>query len=441
MEFSLVRSEVWAPHKDAAPNSRAEGDGFVSSANGTRFCCGGWQHVYSGLVPGHAYRISWRATWDGIREPTDMLVGHVYWAEMAPDCSVPGTAIIWDYVCAEPGGGPAVFSADLVAPAGTECMTIRATLRWTAEGRVVWSMPTIEDLGKPVVRPPVRVAVATGPQDAPAEGRRTVAGGTEYYARLAEAACSEGGARLVALPEIGIQWLVPGHAYEKAVPVPGPETDRFADIARRHGAVIVLGLLEKAGDAVHNSAVIIDAGGTVAGTYRKVHLASSEAMSGILPGDGFPVVDTAVGRVGCNICMDSSATESSRLVGLNGADFLVLPIMGDHRACRWTPGRPYLDEARWRCIHRTRAMDNQLCMVVARNRSAGSCIIDRSGEVLAYNDGNRDWIVADVRFDDRYRKWSGGCFRQVNWRQRRPRLYRAFTEPDPAALRRLRPRS
>ena len=83
-------------------------------------------------------------------------------------------------------------------------------------------------------------------------------------------------------------------------------------------------------------------------------------------------------------------------------------------------------------------MDNQLCMVVARNMSVGSCIIDRSGEVLAYNDGTREFVVADVAPDDGYRKWNGGCFRQVNWRQRRPQLYDAYHSQDPEALRRLR---
>ena len=103
----------------------------------------------------------------------------------------------------------------------------------------------------------------------------------------------------------------------------------------------------------------------------------------------------------------------------------------------WQRGNPKLDEERWRCIMRTRAMDNQLTMVVARNCSVGSCVVDRSGEVLAYNDGTVDVVVADVARDDGYRKWNGGCFRQVNWRQRRPSLYGAFVLDQPKALRRL----
>ena len=65
------------------------------------------------------------------------------------------------------------------------------------------------------------------------------------------------------------------------------------------------------------------------------------------------------------------------------------------------------------------------------------CHLDRSGEILAYNDGQTDMIVADIEVDDGYRKWNGGCFRQVNWRQRRPHLYDAFLSPSPSALLRL----
>jgi N-carbamoylputrescine amidase len=393
--------------------------------------------VYDGIVPGRRYRVAWEASWSDLTVPLDVLVGHVYWGEIAAAGYVPGTAMIWDYVCAEFDTAAARFSAALVAPEGAAAVTVRCTLRWTARGEVLWSEPVVTDLGIYQARPPARVAVATGAEHAAHRERTSLQAGVDYYADLAEKACRDGEATLVALPEIGLQWQMPDHAYETAVEVPGPETDRFAQIARRYRAVLVIGLLERAGDAVFNSAVVMDGDGSIAGVYHKVHLASTEAMSGILPGDGFPVMDTAAGRIGCTICMDSSAAESARMVGLGGADFLVLPIMGDHRASRWNPGPPRLDEDRWLCIQRTRAMDNQVCMVVARNMGRGSCIIDRSGAVLAYSDGTEDLVVADVPRDDGYRKWNGGCFRQVNWRQRRPQLYGAFTEEEPEALRRL----
>ena len=202
-----------------------------------------------------------------------------------------------------------------------------------------------------------------------------------FYAPLCEAA-SQKNPSLIVLPEIALQWGIKGSPIDLAVPVTGPETEVFADIARRYRLRIMLGMLERDEDAVYNSAVLISPNGQIDGLYRKVHLAvGGEIESGISPGEGFPVFETEIGRIGCNICMDSSVTESSRMVGLNGADFLLLPIMGDHRA--WQPGLRIFDPDRFRGIMQTRAMDNQVCMVVAVNRTEGSCIIDRLGNVLA----------------------------------------------------------
>ena len=439
MGITLAKSLEWTPHPSAATVNTRSGDRFTSRANGTRSCCGGWQLEFAGVHPGHAYRIRCPAQAEGIAVSSDALACFAIWGTVEPDDVRLGTRLFWDYVCAPPlAAGGTTFDGTFVAPPDCSVVTVRPTLRWTDTGSVTWGALTIEDLGVASERPPVRVAVATGTEEGARASRPTLEDGIAYYAGLAEEACGNHGAELVALPEIGLQWHVPGHAFDKAVSVPGPETDRFAEIARRHGAVIVVGLHERDGDAVFNSAVTIDRTGDIAGVYHKVHLASFEAFSGVLPGDDFPVHDTAVGRIGCNICMDSSAAESSRMVGLNGADFLVLPIMGDHRACIWHRGNPVLDEDRWRCIMRTRAMDNQLTMVVARNCSVGSCIVDRSGKVLAYNDGTTDLVVADVARDDGYRKWNGGCFRQVNWRQRRPHIYGAFIADEPDPLHRLR---
>jgi len=126
--------------------------------------------------------------------------------------------------------------------------------------------------------------------------------------------------------------------------------------------------------------------------------------------------------------MDSSAAESSRMAGLNGADFLLLPIMGDHRA--WQPGERIFDPERFKAIMRTRAMDNQFCVVVAVNRAEGSCIIDRVGSILAWNDGSLDYTQATVMLDDGHRPSSKGCFRGINWMQRRPHIYQAFVDEN-----------
>lgn len=423
--------QPWAPHPAAAPVTARDGDRLTIAANGTRTCSGGWQLHYSGVTPGQRYAFAVEVAHDGIDQPRDGLECLAIWGDPAVDEARPGAS--WEYLLPETTWkSPIRFILDTVAPAGIHDLTLRFTFRWSTQGRSVWSMPEIRLGPAPAARPlsPVKVCVVTG--DAPSRRRpfRAIQENVDFYGALCEAA-SRRVPDLIVLPEIALQWRVPGNPLDLAVPAPGPETEPFAALARRNGVRILLGLLERDGDAVTNSAVLFSPTGAIEGKYHKVHLAvGGETTSGILPGEGFPVFETEIGRIGCNICMDSSAAESARMVGLNGADFLLLPIMGDHRADRWTPGTPIFNESRWKAIMRARAMDNQLCLVVARNEAQGSCIIDRKGDILAWNEGSQQIIEATVELEDGYRMWNDGCFRAVNWMQRRPHLYPAFTDTE-----------
>ena len=379
---------------------------------------------------GQTYEITTEVSYQDLAVPRDALQCIAIWGAPSPNQESPNA--VWDFLLPESVGSDRVrFSRCVVAPEDGRQLTVRCTLRWTASGQTLWQAPRVAVARTPLVkRPPVRVCVVTGTAHSRQRQFKSLQDNIEFYGSLCEAACQQHRPRLIVLPEVALQWGVRGSPLELAVPAPGPETDAFAALARKHRVRIALGMYERDGDAVRNSVVLISPTGAIDGRYRKVHLAAGgEDVSGILPGDSFPVFDTELGRIGCNICMDSSAAESSRMVGLNGADFLLLPIMGDHRADRWNRGTPIHNEDRWRAIMRTHAMDNQLCMVVARNNAAGSCIVDRKGDLLAANEGDQPFIVADVTLDDGYRIWQGGCFRDVNWLQRRPQLYGAFTDP------------
>jgi len=210
--------------------------------------------------------------------------------------------------------------------------------------------------------------------------------------------------------------------------VPGPATRPFEKLARENRVHLVLSVKERSGKAVYNSAALIGPDGKLIGVYRKVHLATSEGLSGLSAGDSFPVFSTSIGRIGCLICMDTTVSESARMLGLQGADFICFPIMGDLRADRWTPGTPVFNEDRWKAVMRTRALDNQTCMVVARNDVAGACIIDRKGDILAWNEGDQEIIEATLPAADGYRSWDGGDFREITFLLRRPQLYRAYSD-------------
>lgn len=426
----LKTAEPWAPHPKAAPVTERRGETFAAAANGTRALSGGWQWRFAGITPGQTYEIATEVSHTGLAVPRDALMCNAIWG--APAANQERPEAVWDCLLPEAVGADTVrFSRRVVAPEGASQLTIRAAVRWTASGKTVWQRPRVAIASAPLAkRPPVRVCAVTGNAHSRRKQFKTLQDNIKFYGDLCEAACRQHRPQLIVLPEIALQWGVPGNSLDLAVPAPGPETEAFAAIARKHRVRIALGMYERDGDAAHNSVVLIGPDGRIDGRYRKVHFAAGgEDVSGLLPGDGFPVFGTDIGRIGCNICMDSSAAESSRMVGLNGADFLLLPIMGDHRADRWSRGTPIYNEDRWRAIMRTHAMDNQLCMVVARNGAQGSCIVDRKGEMLAWNDGDRDFIFAEVTLDDGHRIWQGGCFRDVNWLQRRPHLYGPFTDP------------
>src|SRR5690606_27780549 len=104
-----------------------------------------------------------------------------------------------------------------------------------------------------------------------------------------------------------------------------------------------------------------------------------------------------------------------------------IPIEGDSRANRAGIGPSLLDEERWNAILRTRAMDNDCVLAVARNAGQGSCIIDCDGTILAYNDGRSDSVSAEVQLG-RYRlARNGGRPGDIQRLERRPGLYRAIT--------------
>ena len=423
--------EPWAPHPKVAPKTARRDDAFTIDANGTRTCSGGWQWRYNGITPGESYEIATDVTHEQIAVPRDALNCVAIWG--APEATAPHPGAIWDYLLpARVSARQIRFTRRLVAPAGATQLTVRATLRWTATGQTTWSLPRVTTPQQPVpALDPVRVSVVTGTN---AERRkrafRSVQENVEFYGQLCEAACQRDQPALIVLPETALQWGIPGHPVDVAVPAPGPATEAFAAIARRHHVRIGVTLYERDGDAVYNSIVLINRSGAIEGRYRKVHLAHGEDLSGVLPGDAFPVFPTELGRIGCNICMDSMAPESARMAGLNGADLLLLPIMGDFRADRWDLGPPTFHEDRWRTIMRAQALDNQFCLVVARNRSIGSCIVSRQGEFLAWNDGTLPFITANIPRQDEFRSWNGSSFRDSAWIVRRPHLYTAFSKPE-----------
>jgi predicted amidohydrolase len=144
----------------------------------------------------------------------------------------------------------------------------------------------------------------------------------------AMAAISEADARVVVLPELCVSGYVfedAGEARSLAEPLDGPTVSGWARLARERDLVIVGGLCERDGDALHNTAVLVDASG-VRTVYRKAHLWERERLIFDAGSEPPPVVDTPVGRIGVVVCYDLEFPEWVRMPALAGADLLCAPV-------------------------------------------------------------------------------------------------------------------
>ena len=156
-----------------------------------------------------------------------------------------------------------------------------------------------------------------------------------------------------------------------AEPIPGPTTEAFQALARELGVVVVASLFEnRAPGLFHNTAAVIDADGTLLGTYRKMHIPDDPLYYEkfyFTPGDqGFRTWDTAFGRLGVLICWDQWFPEAARLTALAGAEVLLYPT-----AIGWHPSEKAAEgaaqHAAWQTIQRSHAVANG-CYVAAINR-------------------------------------------------------------------------
>ena len=155
----------------------------------------------------------------------------------------------------------------------------------------------------------------------------------------------ERGAQLLAFPELCTTRWFPNRMrqgnFDLAETVPGPGSDRLCEFAASHGVVIVYPVFEKAGKGeYYNSAVVIDADGSLAGVYRKVHIPNVMGWHErfyFLPGNkGFPVFETRIGIIGVQISWDVYFPEGSRILALKGAELIIVPSSNAHASQeRW----------------------------------------------------------------------------------------------------------
>lgn len=200
--------------------------------------------------------------------------------------------------------------------------------------------------------------------------------------------------------------------FSLAESVPGPVTETLGEVAADLGVVIVASVFEKrAAGLYHNTAVVLDADGTLAGRYRKMHIPDDPGFYEkfyFTPGDlGFTPIDTAVGRLGVLVCWDQWYPEAARLMALAGAEVLLYPT-----AIGWDSRDDSREQARqqdaWLAVQRGHAVANCLPVLVC-NRTGhepdpsgqtegiqfwgSSAVIGPQGEMLARASSDNDEVV------------------------------------------------
>jgi predicted amidohydrolase len=385
-----------APREEIRPQIAFESKGGPNGAGAFVFSTDagigqqGWVKKTFAVVGGKTYRFQATRKTANVESPRRSVLARVVWQDDA-DKLVP-VDVAADRKDARPvpsaepehprdGGtddhGWTTVAGTYRAPSRATKAVIELHLQWAPSAEARWSVASFEKVAPPPARKVRLATIHHRPT-----GKSPRANCEEYAPLIAEAAAR--GANLVVLGETVTYVGVKKKPHEVAEPVPGPSTDYFCELARKHGLYIVVSLYEREGRVIYNVAVLIGPDGRVIGKYRKVSLPHAEVEAGVMPGHDYPVFDTKLGKIGMMVCYDGFFPEVARALTNNGAELIAWPVWG----CD-----PLLAKAR--------ANENRVFVVSSTYMDAKanwmlSAIYDRDGSVLASADRWDSVAIAEV---------------------------------------------
>jgi predicted amidohydrolase len=316
---------VWSARAELAPRAfvdqthdRQAPGALALSGNRNPAVHGGWEHDVRGVEPGKWYRLTayYRST--GLQYEPLQIVARLDWR--GANSTRVGQPE-YGYVT-EPQGEWRKVTLEAPAPATAAQVTIQLYLQNAPDGTVWWDEIALREISVPSPRPVSVAAVNLKPRDTGSSSESV-----RRFLEVVDRSVTQK-TDVILLPE-GITVVGTGKSFAQiAETIPGPATQRLGDMARRKNSYLVAGIYERDGNAIYNTAVLIDRAGAVVGKYRKVYLPREEIEGGLTPGSDYPVFRTDFGTVGIMICWDSQYADPARALALNGTELLLMPIWG-----------------------------------------------------------------------------------------------------------------
>ncbi|HEX8039884.1 MAG TPA: carbon-nitrogen hydrolase family protein [Chryseosolibacter sp.] len=339
------------------------------AGNGKDYASGCWFKI-ADAEAGQYYEFRTHYKSTKVDEPARSILARVIWQDASGEIvgfrEYPATLPDKDK------NGWRVIEQSYLAPAGARTARIELSYRWDGDGAVNFGATSFDKTAPPQPRMVRLATINHRPRNSRSAGENLAA-----FAALVDQAGKQK-ADIVCLPE-GTTIVGTQEDYiSGSEPVPGPTTKYLGEVAKRNHLYIVAGLLEKEGDVVYNTAVLIDRNGHLAGRYRKTSLPREEIDGGVTPGSSFPVFETDFGRVGIMICWDVTFPEPARALAQQGAEVIFLPIWGGDLT-----------------LAKARAIENQVYLV-SSTYDMISAIFDLEGNVLKQAKEDKSVAVVEV---------------------------------------------
>ena len=344
------------------------------SGDGKEYVNGCWSYSYE-ITPGKYYEFITHFKPENVFQLNRSILAQIIWqsedGKKVDFIEFPATR------ARRSEGDWYIIQQSYQAPEGAVKAKIDLFYRWDARGRVYFGGTSFEETSEISPRPVRLAAIHHQPRNTASSQENL-----EQFKEYIDIAGHQE-ADIVCLPE-GITVVGTGKTYvEVSEAIPGPSTKFLGQLAKEYNMYIIAGIYEREGPVVYNTSVLIGRNGELQGTYRKAALPREEIDGGITPGDTFPVFDTDFGRIGMMICWDVYFPEPARMLALQGAEVIFMPIWGGNLT-----------------LARARAIENQIYLVSSTyNMKTG--VFDKAGELMVEGTEDNPVVVVEVDLNQR----------------------------------------